>query len=172
MGRAPVRAIRARFGVPRALVHSPRFAALAAVASLSAGLALAGCGGKKSEETTPPLGFEFDTTATDTATLAPGERCGVGGGGVELEAERRRRLFALLPAAPGEREPGGKRGDGGERSETRRMNQRARHTKARADGADRGTSHESDKLAEDAAAVTAPRGERSAPTLRPADDHG
>jgi len=73
MGRAPVRAIRARFGVPRALVHSPRFAALAAVASLSAGLALAGCGGKKSEETTPPLGFEFDTTATDTATLARGE---------------------------------------------------------------------------------------------------
>jgi hypothetical protein len=71
MGRAPVRAMRARFRLRSAFVRSPRFASFAVVASLSAGLALAGCGGKKHDEA-PPLGFEFDTTATDTTKLTQG----------------------------------------------------------------------------------------------------
>ncbi len=68
MGRAPVRAARVHSRV-RGFLAPRRFAA---VASLSAGLALAGCGGKKHEEPST-LGFEFDTTATDTAKLTHGQ---------------------------------------------------------------------------------------------------
>ena len=71
MGRAPVRATRARSRVRGILARSPRSASFAAVASLSAGLALAGCGGKKGDEPSK-LGFEFDTTATDTAKITHG----------------------------------------------------------------------------------------------------
>ena len=69
MGRAPVRAARVRSRVRGFL--APRAFSFAAVASVSAGLALAGCG-KKHEEP-PPLGFEFDTTATDTTKLTHGQ---------------------------------------------------------------------------------------------------
>ncbi len=72
MGRAPVRASRARLRVRCAFVRSPRLASLAALASLSAGLALAGCGGKKNAGP-QSLGFEFDSTTTDTAKLAQGK---------------------------------------------------------------------------------------------------
>src|SRR5262245_55372451 len=69
MGRAPVRAARVRSRVRGSF--APRAFSFAAVASLSAGLALAGCGGKKNDEP-PALGFEFDTTATDTTKLTHG----------------------------------------------------------------------------------------------------
>jgi len=72
MRRAPVRALRARLRVRCAFVRSQHFASLAAVASLSAGIALAGCGGKK-ESGPQSLGFEFDSTAVDTAKLAEGK---------------------------------------------------------------------------------------------------
>jgi hypothetical protein len=72
MGRAPLRASRARPRAACARESSSRLAALAAAASLSATLVLAGCG-KKEDEAPPPLGFEFDTTAADTARLATGD---------------------------------------------------------------------------------------------------
>lgn len=69
MGRAPVRAARVRSRVRG--VFAPRAFSFAAIAAISAGLALAGCG--KKQEQPPPLGFEFDTTATDTAKLTHGQ---------------------------------------------------------------------------------------------------
>src|SRR5690349_22945308 len=72
MGRAPVRAARVRSRVRGFFARSPRTASFAVGAALCAGLALAGCGGKKREEA-PPLGFEFDTTATDTTKLTQGK---------------------------------------------------------------------------------------------------
>lgn len=72
MGRAPVRAARVRSRVRGLLARSSRCSSFAAIASLSAGLALSGCGGKKHDEP-PPLGFEFDTTATDTTKLTQGK---------------------------------------------------------------------------------------------------
>lgn len=69
MGRAPVRATRVRSRARG--VFAPRRFSIAAVASLSAGLALAGCGGKKHDEPAA-LGFQFDTTATDTTKLTHG----------------------------------------------------------------------------------------------------